>query len=127
MDGENPVEVLSGLNSHLKQLTLDFSSTTLVEPKITKTIPSEFYLSDAFPNPFNPVTRFLLAVPKEQHVKVELYNVLGKRVQMLYDGVLEKNIQHPFVIDGRRLSSGIYLLQVTGQHFRANKRTLLIK
>jgi hypothetical protein len=36
------------------------------------------------PNPFNPEARFSLMVKRRQEVEVTVYDMLGRRVQVLY-------------------------------------------
>lgn len=45
--------------------------------------PSSIRLLQNYPNPFNPQTIIPFEVNKPTHVRLEIYNVLGKRVAML--------------------------------------------
>ena len=54
-------------------------------------IPGTHLISNAYPNPFNPQSQFTLAVATAQHVKAELFNTLGQRVALLFDGAMEAN------------------------------------
>ena len=43
-------------------------------------VPDTYRLTAPHPNPFNPQTQFTLSVNEAQHVTVEVYNLLGRRV-----------------------------------------------
>ena len=57
-------------------------------------IPGDFLLSSVYPNPFNPQAHFTLAVKQVQRVEVALYDLLGRRVALLYDGPLKAYTTH---------------------------------
>ena len=68
-------------------------------------LPDHFEL-DAYPNPFNSTVTLKLIPPEAMIVSVELFDVLGRKVQEIWDGPIafEKRI----TFDGSRLASGIY-------------------
>jgi hypothetical protein len=72
--------------------------------------PSSFILTCA-PNPFNSATVIRLEVPRAEIVRVELYDLLGRKVRELWAGAVadEKEID----LDGSALSSGTYFVRVT--------------
>ncbi|GIV45937.1 MAG: hypothetical protein KatS3mg036_0755 [Ignavibacterium sp.] len=65
-----------------------FNLITDVEDKI---IPNGFYVSQNFPNPFNPSTRIQFIIDKADNVEIMIHNVLGELVdykqQYLTSGV----------------------------------------
>lgn len=111
----------------LKQVDLDggFSFSEVVEAMAE--VPGTHMLGAAYPNPFNPQTRFTLAVGRDQHVDIEVYNLLGKRLSVLHTGTLTADKVHTFTLDGVGLPSGVYLYQVTGEQFRETRRVMLVK
>jgi len=74
---------------------------------------------DAFPNPFNPETQIRLELPVGQDVTIEIYNLLGERVKLLYKGYLAAGTQtfswNAKNNSGITLPAGIYLVQVTSK------------
>ncbi|MBN1480795.1 CotH kinase family protein [candidate division KSB1 bacterium] len=49
-------------------------------------IVNSFQLAQNYPNPFNPLTRIQFSVPKSTHVKLAVYNTLGRKITTLIDG-----------------------------------------
>lgn len=87
----------------------------------------EFLLTPAFPNPFNPRTQFTLTVARTQDVLVEIYNLLGRRVDVLHNGPLAGQARHSFTFEADELPSGLYLIRVVGEHFTTTQRVTLLK
>ena len=74
-------------------------------------LPSPLALSVG-PNPFNPSCRFNVQVPAKGPVYLALYDIAGRRVRLLVDGVLPAGVRS-ILFDGRNdggklLASGVY-------------------
>ncbi len=89
--------------------------------------PTSFELSEVYPNPTAATADLSLRLVTEQHVFIAAYNVLGERVAILHDGMLEADTQHDFVFDGRQRASGLYLIQVYGEQFRQVRKITLVR
>lgn len=106
----------------------------IVESSLTKTtaIPTAFALDPAHPNPFNPTTSIVYAVPKQTQVTLIVYNLLGQAVARLFDGVRVPG-RYTVVWDGRNtegapVASGVYLYQLTtADGFTQTRRMTLLK
>jgi len=46
---------------------------------------TDYILHQNYPNPFNPSTQIQFALPRESHVKLEIYNVMGELITALVD------------------------------------------
>ncbi len=79
-----------------------------------KPLPKEYALEPNYPNPFNPSTTITFALPKADHVRLEVYNVIGQKVATLVDGDLAAGV-HTMRFDGTRLGSGIYLYRMVAE------------
>ncbi len=88
--------------------------------------PREFRLDQNYPNPFNPVTTISYALPSSEHVRVTVYNALGRQIAVLVDHVQQAGFQS-VTFDGRGLASGMYTYRITAGRNTAIRRMLLLK
>jgi hypothetical protein len=111
----------------LKQVDFDgsFEYSNIVE--IANELPGTHFLSDAYPNPFNPNTTFTLTVSRAQEVTVAMYDILGRHVRTLYEGQLEANDPMTFQVNAADLPSGTYTYVVSGENFRDSRNVVLLK
>ena len=78
------------------------------------------------PNPFNPVATIRYGLAEEGPVRLTVYDLLGRRVAVLLDGVQTPG-RHTVRFEASRLSSGLYfvILDAGGKTF--TKSVLLMK
>jgi hypothetical protein len=88
--------------------------------------PNEFSLSQNYPNPFNPETRIEFAIPATTNLKIELYDITGKRVGVIYDKLTEAGY-HSVSFNGSDFSSGVYVYRLSGGNVVMSKKMLLLK
>jgi hypothetical protein len=74
------------------------------------TYPSTYSLS-IYPNPFNRTSIIHLEVPQAEIVRVELFDMLGRRVKELWSGIVADRKE--IAVDGSALASGVYFVRVT--------------
>lgn len=84
-------------------------------------------LTAAAPNPFTGTATFELLLAEPQHVTVEVFDVLGRRVSVLFDGPLGADQRHAFAIGATGLTPGVYVYRATGERFTASRRVTLVK
>jgi hypothetical protein len=99
-------------------------------------LPKNYELSNAYPNPFNPVTNIKFALPQAAEVKLKIFNILGAEVATLVDGNLTAGY-HDIQWNAASgtegsLSSGVYFYRLTakgadGKNFSQSKKVILIK
>ena len=93
--------------------------------------PGVYSLSQNYPNPFNPRTRIQMEIPKSGHVRLALYDVLGREVAVLVNDRREAGT-YSVEADGSHLASGIYFyrMQVVSEgsvFFSATKKMVILK
>jgi hypothetical protein len=89
--------------------TYHVASLGIPAAPVPVSVPEDYRLYAAFPNPFNPTTIVRYALPHSTDVSVQLYNVLGQLVSDLGTGVQEAG-EHQVVIDASGIPSGVLFL-----------------
>jgi hypothetical protein len=88
--------------------------------------PNSYKLEQNYPNPFNPATKISFAIPKAGHVKLIVYDILGREVAVIVNEFRQAG-NHSVVFDGENLSSGIYFYSFGSGDFKDTKKMTLIK
>ncbi len=87
-------------------------------------VPTKIALAN-FPNPFNPTTQVQFAVPENARVVLNIYNVLGEKVETLVDQNMTAGV-YQRVYDGARYASGIYFARLSvGDHVVMDKMLMI--
>lgn len=75
---------------------------------------SAFTLLGNYPNPFNPSTVISFELQRRAEVSLEVYDVVGRRVDVIIDGVRDGGThQVSWTTQGRRLATGVYMIRLT--------------
>ena len=89
-------------------------------------LPRAFTLYQNYPNPFNPSTRIEFSIPEREHVRLEVFNILGQRVATLIDKELSPG-QYSVVFNGAEKSSGIYFYRLASGTTVLTRKMILVK
>lgn len=120
-------------NSERGGINLQLGANSLSDVNITEnpSAPKEFALQPNYPNPFNPTTTFVYQVPRESHVTIKIYNLLGREVVTLVDEMVQAGT-HQLLWDARNLaegqiSSGIYICRMEAGDFRQSQKVMYVR
>lgn len=102
------------------------STSTASEPEAQNSVPSEFRLDAAYPNPFNPQTTIPFALETSSDVRLAVYDLLGRRVALLVDGLMPAG-SHSVTFDAGNVPSGTYLVRFEAGPLNATRTVTLIK
>jgi hypothetical protein len=112
-------------------LNLPFVYPTAVEQTPDADLPRTFRLGQNYPNPFNPMTVIEFSVPERADVKLDIYNILGRKVKALVDREMaagDYTVQWDGTNQsGQAVATGIYLYRLTTGDHVASKKMLLLK
>ncbi len=89
-------------------------------------IPATFVVEQNYPNPFNPSTTIDFALPRQEHVRLEVYDILGRKVATLVDESRPAGY-YAEKFDGAGLASGIYFYRMSTSEVTFLKKMLMIK
>jgi len=83
-------------------------------------------LHQNYPNPFNPSTVIKYEIPRASQIKLEVYDLLGRKVAELENGIKAAGT-YQVQFDASQLSSGIYVYRLESEKSVISKKMLLIK
>jgi hypothetical protein len=104
----------------LKQLSVS------VEPKPSE-IPEQVSLSQNYPNPFNPSTVISYQLSGNSLVRLEVFDVIGRKVAVLVDGERKSTGAHQVTFEAGNLSSGVYFYRLETAGQTLTQKMLLVK
>jgi hypothetical protein len=90
-------------------------------------MPGRYFVTEAYPNPFNPQTSILLSVSKTQHVKAVVHDALGRALFNVLDTEVKANSPHNIRIDASGLPTGVYVVRFAGEDFAITRQIILAK
>jgi hypothetical protein len=120
-------EVTVGIYKYrLKQIDFDgsFEYSNIVEVAVG--IPTKYLLEQNFPNPFNSSTIIKYQIPKDEKVRLNLYNVLGEKMLTLFEGEQEAG-KHQVSLSSDELPSGNYFYSLETVTTKQTKKLTIIK
>ena len=102
-------------------------------------VPTAFVLSQNYPNPFNPTTQIEYQLPRQVHVEISIYDILGRYVATLVNK--EQDVGYYRIewngknTEQQPVSSGIYFYKlyavnpasVSGNNFVTVKKLILVR
>jgi Zinc carboxypeptidase/Secretion system C-terminal sorting domain len=88
--------------------------------------PASFRLYPNYPNPFNPSTNIRFDLANEAQVKLTVYDMLGREVAQLVNGVKPAGT-HSILFDGAALASGIYYYRLEIQSAAEAKKFVEVR
>jgi hypothetical protein len=94
-------------------------------------IPGDYVLDKNYPNPFNSSTRIRFGLPEESEVKIVVYDIVGRKVDLIVNEVMPAGY-HDVIWDGKnsagkQVASGIYIFRMTAPNRTFDRKAILLK
>ena len=100
--------------------------TSVEDEKGVVYLPEKVKLHANYPNPFNPSTVIAFSLPEESHVRLAIYDLLGRRVAILVDETRSAG-RYEVNWDASQLSSGVYVFRLESGGQTLTRQMTLIK
>lgn len=107
-------------------IVLKTATLTVNYNEISSEIPLDYKLYQNEPNPFNPVTIITFEIPKDEFVKLNIYDINGRLVKILVNEFRNAGKYYE-VFSGSKFASGIYFYRLETSSFTETKRMILVK
>jgi len=123
--GANDSAIRSAIESAINAME------TEVGTQSEESVPSEWNLSVAYPNPFNPSTTLEYTLANATTVSINIYNVAGAKVTTLVNE-RKRPGSYPISWDGKAengnvVSNGIYFIKLTTSEYEKTQQVMLLK
>ncbi|MGD8306420.1 MAG: T9SS type A sorting domain-containing protein [Ignavibacteria bacterium] len=102
-----------------------FGIVTSIENNIQ--LPNELYLSQNFPNPFNPSTFIEFSLKEESYTTLTIFDISGREVKNLLKNESLSTGTYRINVDASDLPSGVYFYSLQAGDFIDTKKMILMK
>lgn len=96
------------------------------ETNETEVLPNKKFDFYTYPNPFNPTTIVEYSLNEATEVQIKLYDITGRLIQEVFNGY-QKEGYYKQLINGEKLNSGLYIVEVKTTKYIKSKKLILIK
>src|SRR5206468_4611188 len=114
VNGDGRPDLVTANASNTVSVLMNIHENVSVDPKL---IPARFALAPPRPNPFGSLATFDISVPSSGLVRIEIYDVNGRRMGTLQNGVLEPGrytrTWNGTTASGSPARTGVYLVRLT--------------
>lgn len=122
---------LSALQEVADAAILKYYNITDIEEQAENILPADFSLLGNFPNPFNSSTSIRFSISKPGTVKLNIYDLLGRKVRLLVDEFKNPGA-HEVFWDGKDASgndaaSGVYFVRLQSEEMTDSRKMLLLR
>jgi hypothetical protein len=100
--------------------------TTSISVPTKELVPNEIALAQNYPNPFNPSTKIGYYIPTNAKVRIDVYDMLGRKVAELVNEVKSAG-SYEVNFEAGNLSSGVYIYQLIYSDRVLSRKMLLLQ
>ena len=122
----NLEDVPEDLSGPICGLGLGILCDTNTSSENSQELPKAISLAQNYPNPFNPQTTITYQIDNPQHVRLDLFNAQGQRIQTLVEGMRPAG-QHSVRFDASGLPSGVYIYRVQTNEKMLTRKMMLVR
>ena len=113
------------LSHNIRELMAKIDERTPAGIEEPHTITS-IHLKQNYPNPFNASTRIVYEIPQQAHVRLEIFDLLGRRMATLTDEMQSAG-RHEIALDASAFPSGVYIYRLQAGEATLTRKMTLVK
>ena len=118
-----------GNTYYYKIAEIDFSGNMKLHGPVSAavgTLPKEYVLLQNYPNPFNPTTIISFDLPEKSNIKLRIFNIVGKEIEIIKSGEYEAG-HHEILFNIKNLTAGLYFYRLESNNFVDVKKMTVLK
>ena len=89
-------------------------------------VPQGFWLSQNYPNPWNPQTTIRYSLPTAETVSLTVHDAAGREVAVLANGHQHSG-EHEVVFSSDGIASGVYYYTLRAGSFTQTRKLVLVR
>jgi hypothetical protein len=121
------VRAINALGTGAWSETRSFATDpTVAVSKTDMNMPDKFALYINYPNPFNPKTTISYDIAEKSFVRITIHNLQGRLVTTLFSGEVTSG-RYKAVWNANNYSSGMYIITMQAEEYKASRKCLLLK
>ncbi len=119
--------IFGGEGDSLYKDTWQYNNVSVIgiEP-ISSEVPNDFSLGQNYPNPFNPVTNFEFRIADFGFVRISVYDITGKEIEVLAESEMKPGT-YKVSWDAKDHPSGVYYYKMSSRSFTETKKMVLVR
>ena len=125
----------------IESMTSEIDKYFTTSPKLSKnntpretknpSLPKILILSENYPNPFNPTTKFKVSIPEQTNLNIKIYDISGELIRNIHTGVIPAG-RHQFLWDGKnmnnsKVASGLYFIRAESSGVVKMNKIMLVR
>ena len=128
--GQTPEDIINKWDTDLQEYIKIANKYLLYGETINindpEELPTTYSLSQNYPNPFNPSTTIQYSIPKDEFVKLTVYDITGRIVKELVNGYKSAG-KYSVEFNASSYSSGTYYYKLEAGEYKNIQKMMLIK
>ncbi len=104
----------------------DFGIDGQPESSLVKPVPTELFMSECYPNPFNSNTTISFGLPERSDLTIDIFDSFGRHVRSIGSGAYSAGY-HSLIWNARKVPAGIYLIRMESGESRFIEKVTLIR
>jgi|GEM_PF-2580312 len=121
-----PIQVVKAKTASSSRFVLRIQGSMPVSNELDSSLPTKLALHQNYPNPFNPGTTINYDLNVQDHVRLEVFDLLGRKVATLVNNEPQQAGRYSVRFDATALASGVYLYRLeTGSKVLLKKMTVI--
>ncbi len=106
---------------------LEPALSAITASSVDEALPARVEIAAPYPNPFQLETAITLRLAQRQHVDIDVYDLLGRRLKVLFSGTLPANEAHRIHFERGDLPAGEYIVQARGNDFSKTHLVTIVR